>query len=67
MNKRAFRAKMEYFGDTYESLAAFLGLSIQSVSNKVNGNYPFNQTEISKLKEKWNLTNDEVNEIFFNH
>lgn len=67
MNKRAFRAKMEYFGDTYESLATFLGLSLQSVSNKVNGNYPFNQTEISKLKEKWNLTNDEVNEIFFNH
>lgn len=65
LNKALFRSKMALFGDTYESLATFLNLAMATISNKVNGNYPFNQIEIAKLKEHWNLTNDEVNEIFF--
>ena len=65
LNKKAFRAKMEYHGDNYDSIAAFLGITTQTVSNKVNGLYSFTQQEITKLKERWNLTNDEVNEIFF--
>ena len=64
MNKRAFRAKMIYYGDTYESVAEALNISPASVGNKVNGRFPFTQDEITILKERWNLTPQEVDEIF---
>lgn len=64
MNKRAFRAKMIYNGDTYESIAEALNISVGSVGNKVNGRFPFTQDEIATLKERWNLTPQEVDEIF---
>ena len=55
---------MIYYGDTYESVAEALNVSVASVGNKVNVRFPFTQDEITILKERWNLTPQEVDEIF---
>lgn len=66
MDKRLFRAMMAMHGDTNASIAAFLGITEQSVCNKINENgTEFKQGEISKMKSKWNLTADQIDAIFF--
>ena len=53
-------------GDTNKELAEYLGISEQSVSNKINeSGTEFKQGEIAKIKEKYNLTADQVATIFF--
>jgi hypothetical protein len=58
---------MKLFDDTNESLARFIGLSRSRLSAKINSKHgaEFTQGEIQKIKDKWNLTNEEVNDIFF--
>ena len=66
MNKELLRSVMVLHGDTNKSLAAFLGISEQSVSNKINENgTEFKKGEILKIKERYNLTSDQVDLIFF--
>lgn len=66
MNKKAFEiAKLEN-DDTNKDIAVYLGISEQSVSNKINENgTEFKQGEIAKLAEKWNLSAERIAEIFF--
>ena len=53
-------------GDTNKELAEYLGISEQSVSNKINENgTEFKQGEIARIKEKYNLTAEQVEAIFF--
>ncbi len=67
MNVRLFKSIMMINGDTNKTLAKYLGLSEQSISNKINENgTEFKQSEIAKLKVKWNLSAEQVEEIFFN-
>lgn len=66
MNKDLLRSVMVLHGDTNKTLAAFLGISEQSVSNKINENgTEFKKSEITKIKERYNLTRDQVDLIFF--
>lgn len=66
MNKELLRSVMVLHGDTNKTLAAFLGISEQSVSNKINENgTEFKKGEIAKIKERYNLTCDQVDRIFF--
>ena len=66
MNKELFRSVMVLYGDTNKTLAAFLGISEQSVSNKINENgTEFKKNEIAKIKRRYNLTCDQVDRIFF--
>jgi hypothetical protein len=66
MNKDLLRSVMVLHGDTNKTLAAFLGISEQSVSNKINENgTEFKKGEILKIKERYNLTSDQVDLIFF--
>ena len=66
MNKDLLRSVMVLHGDTNRSLAAFLGISEQSVSNKINENgTEFRQGEIARIKERYNLTSEQVDLIFF--
>ena len=59
---------MVLHGDTNSSLAELLGISLQSVSNKLNENgSEFKQGEIAKIKDRYNLTAEQVNDIFFKH
>ena len=53
-------------GDKNKDLAEYLGISEQSVSNKINENgTEFKQGEIRKIIERYNLTPDDYTAIFF--
>mgnify|MGYP000013186236 FL=1 len=66
MDKNLLRSIMIRNGDTNASLAAYLGITEQSVSNKINENgTEFKQGEISKIKARYGLDSDMVDRIFF--
>lgn len=66
MNKALLRSIMTLYGDTNKDLADYLGISEQSLSNKINENgTEFKQGEMKRIKVRYNLTNDQVDLIFF--
>ena len=66
MKKEVLRSIMVLHGDTNKDLADYLGISEQSVSNKINETgTEFKQGEIARIKLKYNLTSDQVDQIFF--
>lgn len=66
MNRKLLKSIMALNGDTNASLAEYLGISEQSVSNKINENgTEFKQGEILKIKLKYNLDSTTVDRIFF--
>lgn len=65
MNKNVFRSVMIYHGDTQKDVADALSITEQTVGDKINGLSDFKQSEIITLIERWNLTPEQVNEIFF--
>ena len=66
MNKAKLKSLMALHGDTNKDLAELLEISEQSVSCKINENgTEFKQGEITKIKDKYNLTPVELDAIFF--
>jgi hypothetical protein len=66
MNTKLMRSVMVLHGDTNASLAEYLGITEQSVCNKINENgTEFKQSEIAKIKTRYNLDSDMVDRIFF--
>lgn len=66
MNAKLMRSVMVLHGDTNATLAEFLGITEQSVCNKINENgTEFRQGEIAKIKARYNLDSDMVDRIFF--
>lgn len=67
MNENFFKGTVIKNGDTYESLAEYLGISAVTLTRKVRPKYEseFTQDEIRRIKEKYHLTPEEVDEIFF--
>jgi hypothetical protein len=66
MNGKLLRSIMVLHGDTNATLAEFLGITEQSVSNKINENgTEFKQGEITKIKARYSLDSDMVDRIFF--
>ena len=67
MNKKMLPAKMVLFGDTGDTLAEFLGINRSTLSYKMNQTKggEFVQGEIAKIKARYNLTAEELNDIFF--
>lgn len=67
MNVALFRSIMVLHQDTNKTLADFLQISEQTVCNKINENgTEFKQGEIAKIKERYNLTAEQISAIFFN-
>lgn len=66
VNLNLLNSKMALYGDNNESLAKALGLSPQRLSAKKNNTNgaEFTQSEIQIIKERYNLTDTEVVEIF---
>ena len=58
---------MKLHGETQEDLAKWIGISLSRLNAKLNGTggAEFSQTEIARIKEKYNLTDEEVILIFF--
>jgi hypothetical protein len=53
-------------GDTQGRLAKAIGLSLSRLNAKINEHKAeFRQQEILRIKERYSLTADEVNAIFF--
>ena len=66
MNKKLFRSLMALYGDTNKSLGEYLGLSEQSVCNKVNEKgTEFTREEIAAIKRRYNMSADMVDLVFF--
>ena len=66
MNKNKLRATMLEHGDTQATLAEALGMSKSSLNAKINENgSEFHQTEIDGIRRRYNLTSQEVVDIFF--
>lgn len=64
--KEKIKVVLKRFGHTQNNLAELLGITYQSVSIKLNGHKDFTQTEIFKIIVMYNLTPEEVVDIFFN-
>ena len=57
---------MALHGDTNKDLAELLGITEQSVSCKINEKgTEFKQGEIAKIIDKYNLSPEQVDSIFF--
>lgn len=68
MNLNALKSVMALHGDTNKSLADAMGISQQRLSAKRNEKRgaEFSQGEIAFIKERYNLTPKEIDNIFFN-
>ena len=64
-NTKLLKAKMVLNGDTIQTLANSLGINRQNASIKVNGKREFKQSEIAAIVERYKLTYDEIDSIFF--
>lgn len=67
MNKNLLRSIMALHGDNDTTLAEFLLISRSRFSAKINetNGAEFTKREITKIKEKYELTGGQVIDIFF--
>jgi DNA-binding XRE family transcriptional regulator len=66
MNKELLRSVMSLHGETNKDLASLLSITEQSVSAKINENgSEFKQGEIAKIIDHYNLSAEQVANIFF--
>lgn len=67
MNKNLLRSIMALHGDNDTSLANYLLLSRSRFSAKINekNGAEFSKREITRIRDKYNLTDEQVMQIFF--
>ena len=67
INKNELEAVMKRNGDTGGALAAYLGIARGTFSAKINetNGAEFTQGEISKIKQKYSLNAEAIDQIFF--
>lgn len=66
MNSNILKAKIKLNQDTQEDLAEHLGITNSTLSFKINGKADFLRAEIQLIKQRYNLTPNEIDQIFFN-
>ena len=66
MDKKLFKSFLVKNGDTQKDLADALGISPSNLNAKINGaGTSFRQNEIIAIKERYHMTAEEVNAVFF--
>ena len=65
MDKNLFRAMYTAQGNTQKQVAEILGIAEQTLSAKVNGETDFKHSEIKALIDRYGLTPEQVDAIFF--
>lgn len=65
MNQRLLRQKIDESGLKMHFIAGKLGISYQAFLNKLTGETEFKVSEVRILKRLLNLTDEEVQLIFF--
>lgn len=63
--KHRLKEQMDRYGDSQEELAEYLGVTYQTLSKKLNGHGDFSRTEIRKMKDRYSLTAQQIDHIFF--
>lgn len=63
--KWKLRDIMDYYGDTMEELADYLGIAYPTLSKKLNKHTDFTQTEIRLMKVRYNLSPEQIDVVFF--
>lgn len=63
--KEKLKEVMDYFDETFPTLAKYLGISYQALNKKVNGQSEFKVSEVAKIMQRYNLSAEEVMYIFF--
>ena len=68
MNKNLLKSVMVLHDDTQERLAEYLNISSGTLSLKINetNGAEFTQGEIKKIIERYDLTAEDTEKIFFN-
>lgn len=56
---------MALYEDSLETLAKHLGVTRQTLSQKIDGTTEFKRNEIEKIIVRYELTPEETREIFF--
>lgn len=65
MNKNELKAQMARHGDTNMSLAKAMKMSYAAFSAKLNSKKIFKQSEIQIIVDRYELTAEEIKDIFF--
>lgn len=64
VQKNILFSKMALFGDSIETLADYLGITRQTLTQKIEGKSQFKRNEIQLIAARYKLTPDEVYAIF---
>lgn len=67
VNKNLLKSMYIAKGLTQSVLARKLGISVQSLSAKINNNVEFRSSEIAKLCDLLNIDSKDMSIIFFNY
>lgn len=65
--KNKLKGIIMYHDDTAKELAKALNLSQTSLSYKINGKVEFTRREMMIIKERYNLSAEEIDDIFFDN
>ena len=65
MNSNLLKATITKNGDTMTSLAEEMGMPVSALSLRVSGKIEFRRSEIKFIKERYHLSCEEVDDIFF--
>ena len=64
MNSNLLKAMIIKNGDTQEKLAEAMGLQTSGLNMRINGHTEFRRNEINFIKNRYNLSSCEIDEIF---
>ena len=67
MDTNLLKSKMVLKGDTQNDLANALDVSRATLSFKMNQRTNFKQSEIDIITKRYELSSDEIRQIFFNN
>lgn len=67
LNKYALKEVVDKNNDTLQNLANYLGIHVNTLYEKIKAKrYDFTRDQIFKIKERYNLTAEQIDLIFFN-
>lgn len=66
MNRNKLLGKIKENGFTIETVARLTGMSLSTLSRKLNGHVEFTRDEINAISDALKMSNEDLMEIFFN-
>lgn len=65
MNSNLLKSVIVRNGDTQEKLAEAMGLPTSALNMRINGRIEFRRNEINFIKHRYELSSEEIDNIFF--